>query len=645
MICSRKQLAGLIISLMLFSAKSFSQSVLIEPGRQTLNTLPKQEKILEFQGNGVILQSSSSVSSENPALHSQNMQCGQSNQTLPFESGVLFEPGGNGNYAAGIQFDCRTMIGDFSEQVMGISLNFEELELGTGDTLYGLDGVTADTLFRFANQPSVLSNSDSLFVKTPGVFFIFKSNGDNSVGKGFKVIWRALKSTAQFTNPDNGVTSLITDFQKQSLLFGIPGSDHNFPFSNLSLGSFNSNLDKYTVNLGYFNKVEKQGSAAIGVNNHLSGLNSLALGLRNKVQNTSSTAIAIGSENKINSSFSVVLGRSNLSNHQSSTLIGTSLITQNNGQFIVGASNDTSATYTNKIFEVASGGTSSRSNALTILDNSFVGIGTVNPKTKLHVAGQIRFSDPVNGNLLTITDNHDLISSDNAKTLIHLGESGINGFIDQNSNLLQLENDGNVFLSLYSPRNFQSGIQFMRPDSANEFGTSFRGSIRLSASNNFDFRLGQNSTRMRLTPQGDLQIGMGVSSDGCLKDGNGTVIAGTCASDSRYKKDIVSFDPLLEDFVKLNPVNFNWRVEEFPEKGFGQKQSHGFIAQEVEKIFPELVQTDEQGFKAINYGKLNIMSIQAIKELKEENDLLYAELNELKEMIGQLKIEISAKSK
>ena len=44
----------------------------------------------------------------------------------------------------------------------------------------------------------------------------------------------------------------------------------------------------------------------------------------------------------------------------------------------------------------------------------------------------------------------------------------------------------------------------------------------------------------------------------------------------------------------------------------------GVIAHEVEESFPELVDTRENGYKAVDYQKLTAVLIQAVKELKEE---------------------------
>jgi hypothetical protein len=125
---------------------------------------------------------------------------------------------------------------------------------------------------------------------------------------------------------------------------------------------------------------------------------------------------------------------------------------------------------------------------------------------------------------------------------------------------------------------------------------------------------------------GNIRIGTG--STGCVLDADGTVIAGTCSSDVRLKRHIVPFAHLLDKVTQLQAVHFYWRAEEFKERHFGTRPSFGLIAQEVEKVLPELVTEDEQGYKAVNYSKLPLLMLQAIKELKVENDALKQRFSE-----------------
>ena len=62
----------------------------------------------------------------------------------------------------------------------------------------------------------------------------------------------------------------------------------------------------------------------------------------------------------------------------------------------------------------------------------------------------------------------------------------------------------------------------------------------------------------------------------------------------------------------------------FPAAGFGPDREAGLLAQEVEQVLPELVTTNADGYKAVNYSQLPLLAIQAIKELKARNDELEA---------------------
>ncbi len=95
-------------------------------------------------------------------------------------------------------------------------------------------------------------------------------------------------------------------------------------------------------------------------------------------------------------------------------------------------------------------------------------------------------------------------------------------------------------------------------------------------------------------------------------------------SDKRVKKDIVTIDNALEKVTKLRGVSY--KRSDVPDN----KTKVGVIAQEVEKVLPEVVSKDEQGLYSVSYGNMAGVFIEAIKDLK-------AEINELKEEIKQLK--------
>jgi hypothetical protein len=79
-------------------------------------------------------------------------------------------------------------------------------------------------------------------------------------------------------------------------------------------------------------------------------------------------------------------------------------------------------------------------------------------------------------------------------------------------------------------------------------------------------------------------------------------------SDIRLKTNIEPMDSVLEKIMKITPSTFDWI-----ESG---ENDIGLIAQEVEKIFPELVKTGKKnGFKSISYQKLSVILLRAIQEM------------------------------
>ncbi len=91
----------------------------------------------------------------------------------------------------------------------------------------------------------------------------------------------------------------------------------------------------------------------------------------------------------------------------------------------------------------------------------------------------------------------------------------------------------------------------------------------------------------------------------------------TC-SDVRFKKNLKNLENSLSKVGQLNGVSYEWRIDEFPERKFIDKNQVGLIAQEVEKIFPELVHTDKEGYKSVDYAHLTPVLVEAIKELSNQ---------------------------
>ena len=85
-------------------------------------------------------------------------------------------------------------------------------------------------------------------------------------------------------------------------------------------------------------------------------------------------------------------------------------------------------------------------------------------------------------------------------------------------------------------------------------------------------------------------------------------------SDMRLKKDITPLSGSLDSVLALRGVRFNWNTQDHPEMSLGSEPQIGFIAQEVEQVYPELVTTDANGYKMVDYAKLTPLLVEALKE-------------------------------
>ncbi|NOX17662.1 MAG: hypothetical protein GXO87_05195 [Chlorobi bacterium] len=112
-------------------------------------------------------------------------------------------------------------------------------------------------------------------------------------------------------------------------------------------------------------------------------------------------------------------------------------------------------------------------------------------------------------------------------------------------------------------------------------------------------------------------------------------------SDARYKKNIAPIENASEKIQRINGVYYNWDKEKHPELVTGSGREIGVLAQDVEKVFPELVKTDEKGFKSVNYSKLSAILIEAVKEQQTNIEALQKELNDVKNKMEEYYIKHS----
>ena len=86
----------------------------------------------------------------------------------------------------------------------------------------------------------------------------------------------------------------------------------------------------------------------------------------------------------------------------------------------------------------------------------------------------------------------------------------------------------------------------------------------------------------------------------------------------------------MNKVTSLQGVSYDWKRNEFPDEHFENIKQNGFIAQDVEKLFPNLVYTRRDGYKTVDYEMLVPSLAEAIKELKAISDKQAQEIKELK---------------
>ena len=242
------------------------------------------------------------------------------------------------------------------------------------------------------------------------------------------------------------------------------------------------------------------------------------------------------------------------------------------GRFNIGGGSATSWIESDPLFEVGNGSSDGlRDNAVTVLKNGNVGIGTNNPLSQIHQS-------------FNSTPSH---------AHIKLTEEGPDGA------RIILENNQNT--------NFWT--VFGRPNESVS-----------SSQVNFHFTdmVGDTATGNKFRIYG--------SGDAWLK---GTL---TSPSDITLKTNIESINGATMIIQALSGYKYNWKTDE---KG-SQKQI-GVIAQEVQRVLPEIVRTDEDGFLSVSYSSLVPVLIEGMKEQQEKIDSVLEENQMLKDEIEKIK--------
>jgi hypothetical protein len=212
-----------------------------------------------------------------------------------------------------------------------------------------------------------------------------------------------------------------------------------------------------------------------------------------------------------------------------------------------------------------------------------------------------------------------------------------NTFLGNCSGQNIITGQGNTFIGAWAGRSNKEGQDntfvglaagFNSAGSGNVFIGSHAG-INESGSNKLYIANGKDPKNVLI--YGDfssVKVGIGKTDPSYTLDVNGTIKGNIILnpSDIRLKKDVKPIKNALENIIHLRGITFRWKDNK---EDTGEHL--GVIAQEVEKVYPEVVSTDNKGYKSVDYSKLAAPLIEAVKELKAENKALKARIEALEQ--------------
>ena len=255
-------------------------------------------------------------------------------------------------------------------------------------------------------------------------------------------------------------------------------------------------------------------------------------------------------------------------------------------------------------------------NGLTAAKNSFFANITVSDTAtlnKLDTSGVTTFSSNVtisgrlSANVVASSGGVTIVGNNNGVTTRRIV------FVDpaDNTSVTITANVATTPYSLRLPLADGSATQYLGTD-----GTGRLNFYTLSGNTTTDFSAKSIGVGNSVTPSG-------VNGE-IRAAGN---ITAYYSSDERLKENINPIPNALDLVKSINGVEFDWNDEYIEKNGgedgyFTRKHDIGVIAQEIEKVLPEVVGTRDDGYKAVKYERLVAVLIEAVKELSAEVDRL-----------------------
>jgi hypothetical protein len=101
-------------------------------------------------------------------------------------------------------------------------------------------------------------------------------------------------------------------------------------------------------------------------------------------------------------------------------------------------------------------------------------------------------------------------------------------------------------------------------------------------------------------------------------------------SDVRFKENVQELNSrdILNKVINLNAYQFDYKTNEFKNESFPEGKQIGFMAQEVNEQFPELIKRNNDGMMYVNYMQMVPLMAETIKELNSRIEVLEKKLKD-----------------
>jgi hypothetical protein len=262
-----------------------------------------------------------------------------------------------------------------------------------------------------------------------------------------------------------------------------------------------------------------------------------------------------------------------------------------------------------------------------------------NASLTMDASREVFFTD--GGQIRSFDDTHRIVFN-RSNSVLELREAGAIAFMTGAgpTERMRITTDGRVGIGTSAP-NVDLSVQGSNSAFLNLVDRAGPFELRLGADStggivgtvaNVDLQLRTaNTPQLVVKADGNVGIGMGTNEPVAKLDVAGAVHATNVpiGSDQRFKKNIALLTDALATLERIRGVSFDWN-EEYEALGRSSgRHEIGVIAQEVEKACPELVIELNNGYKAVDYGRMGALLVEAVKELAAQNRALEQRIKDL----------------